>query len=131
VIKDRAPLPTAEARAGFVRIMKEHSAQLANIAIVLGGTGFWAGAMRSAITSMRFLSPRTFEMRMNANTSEVAAWMPAAHWARTGVRLDRPAFSGVLGEVDSVLASGQVEIRPQAHHRVAHSQRAPMLHPRR
>src|SRR4051812_44305352 len=42
LIKEGLPLPDAGARSGFVNVMKERQAELACVAIVVGGSGFWA-----------------------------------------------------------------------------------------
>lgn len=110
VIREGAALPTAEARSGFVRMMKEHASQLSNVAVVVGGEGFWASMMRSAITSMRFVSPRSFEMRLHGKTGEILNWLPSGHWQRTRVELSRFALSEILDEAERCEAAGTVEL---------------------
>jgi hypothetical protein len=110
VIRDGAALPSPEARSGFVRMMKDHAAQLRNVAVVLGGEGFWASMMRSAITSMRFVSPRSFEMRLHGRSGEILNWLPSSHWQRTRVELSRFALSEILDEADRCEAAGTVEL---------------------
>ena len=110
VIKPGAPLPTAEARNGFVRMMKDHADQLRNAAVVVGGEGFWASMMRSAITSMRFVSPRSFELRLHGKADEILNWLPSAHWQRTRVELGRFALSQILDEAERCMADGAVEL---------------------
>lgn len=95
LVKNRAGYPDADARAALVKIMREHADGIANCAVVIGGTGFWASTMRSAVTSMRLLSPRSFEMRLHGASDEIIEWLPEAHKARTGVLLV-PELLGVL-----------------------------------
>ena len=96
IVAHGAPLPTPEARAGFVRLMEQYEAQLACVAVVLEGSGFWAATLRSVITGMRMVSPRTFPMRFHESIEEVPIWLPQEHLKLTGVRLEPARLSGVL-----------------------------------
>lgn len=99
VIANNAGLPTPEARSGFIQIMQEKAAQLACVAVVVGGTGFWASAMRSFITGMRFMSPRSFDLRLHGTTSEVMMWLPKQHAKLTNVALDERQLERILETV--------------------------------
>jgi hypothetical protein len=96
LIADQAGLPTPEARTGLVKIMSEFAPHLACVAVVVGGTGFWASAMRSFVTGMRFVSPRSFDLRLHGTTADVLKWLPAVHASRTGVELDEVSLARVL-----------------------------------
>jgi hypothetical protein len=96
VIVDGAGLPSPKAREGFIELMKEHGDRLACVAIVVGGTGFLASAMRSLLTGMRLMSPRSFNYRLDGSIDAVMKWLPAAHLARTGEDLDAPNLTRVL-----------------------------------
>jgi len=111
LIREGAPLPTPAARSGFVAMMRDHAEQLANVAVVVGGSGFWASTMRSAITGMRFVSPRTFELRLHGRAEEIASWLPAAHFARCGTRLRTEGLSALLSTAERVMADGVVEVQ--------------------
>jgi hypothetical protein len=87
IIQDRAGLPTTEARGALVTLMKELGEHIANAAVVVGGTGFWASTMRSTITGMRFIAPRAFELRLHGSVAEIVEWLPKAHRERTGVAI--------------------------------------------
>lgn len=114
LIRDGALVPTPQARNGFVRMMKEHAEQLANVAVVVGGSGFWASMMRSAVTGMRFVSPRTFELRLHAAPQEIVDWLPQAHLARCGNSLPGAALAEVLDAAARTLDSGGVEVPPRS-----------------
>jgi hypothetical protein len=88
IILDGAGLPTPEARAGFIDLMKEHAARLVCVAVVVGGTGFLASALRSFITGMRWASPRSFDFRLHGSINEVTKWLPDEHLKRTGEPID-------------------------------------------
>ena len=99
-VKNRAGLPSAAARSAFVKIMKEHESHIANCAVVVGGSGFWASTMRSAITSMRVISPRSFEMRLHGTWREILEWLPSSHQYRTGVELKPQMLERVLYDAE-------------------------------
>jgi hypothetical protein len=96
IIADSAGLPTADARAGFIDLMKAHADRLACVAIVVGGSGFLASAMRSLMTGMRLLSPRSFNYRLHGSTDEVVKWLPTEHLAKTGEQIDPRRLGQVL-----------------------------------
>jgi hypothetical protein len=108
IVKDKAPIPTSEARAGFLRLMG-HPA-LGHVAVVIGGQGFWASAMRSAITGMQIISPRGFQLRLQGSIREVVAWLPEAHLKRTGVEIESAALLAMLERAEGWLAAGSVEV---------------------
>ena len=88
VIAEGAALPTPEARAGFVALMKRNADQLACISIVVDGRGFWSSALRAALTGIRLVTPRSFHYRLVASVEETLRSLPLEHEERTGVRLD-------------------------------------------
>jgi hypothetical protein len=106
IITESGGLPTPTARAGFIELMKEHADRLACVAIVVGGTGFWASALRSALTGMRLLAPRSFNYRLHGSVDEVVKWLPAQHHTRTGEELD----SRRLGQVLALWAKSEVRV---------------------
>lgn len=106
VVANGAPLPTAEARAGFVDIMKRHEARLACVAVVLEGSGFWAATLRSVITGMRMVSPRTFPMRFHESIAEVPRWLPKEHERLTGTELIPDGLYRALAEARTFLDAG-------------------------
>jgi hypothetical protein len=87
VVKAGAGLPTGEARAGFVKLMHEFENDLAAVGVCLLGSGFWASAIQGAVTGMRMLAPRSFEMHIHNDFESLVQWLPAEHLLRTGVAL--------------------------------------------
>jgi hypothetical protein len=108
IVKDKAGIPTPEARAGFLQLMSEPA--LGHVAVVIGGQGFWASAMRSAITGMQIMSPRAFQLRLHGSVSEVVASLPEAHLKRTGVENETAALAAMLECAQGWLAAGRVEV---------------------
>jgi hypothetical protein len=99
LIANKVGVPTADGRAGLMKIMTEHSKSLACVAVVVGGTGFWASTMRSFVTGMRFITPRDFDLRLHGSIREVLQWFPAQHEKNTGVSIDAAALTRVLSSV--------------------------------
>jgi hypothetical protein len=98
VVKAGAPLPTAEARAGFVRLMHEFEHALAAAAVCLLGSGFWASAIQGAVTGMRMLAPHSFDMHIHNDLESVVEWLPEVHRKCTGVALSPDDLLTVLRE---------------------------------
>ena len=96
LVADGAALPTAEVRAHLVSAMKKNADVLACVAVVVGGTGFWTSALRSFVTGLRWLAPRSFDFRMCSSNEEVAKWLPDVHARRTGIELDARRLVKVL-----------------------------------
>jgi hypothetical protein len=84
IVLEGVGLPTPEARAGLMRLMKTQADQIAAIAVVICGSGFAAGAIRSFLTGLRLAAPRSFDFRVHSRTSDVLAWLPEAHNRQTG-----------------------------------------------
>jgi hypothetical protein len=89
-------LPAPDVRAHFVDALKKNAENLACVAVVVAGTGFWTSALRSFVTGLRWLAPRSFEFRMDSTVEDVAKWLPAEHATRTGVELDRRRLVQVI-----------------------------------
>jgi hypothetical protein len=96
MIVEGAALPTAEARAVLVELMKRNREALACVVIVVDGRGFWSSALRSAMTGLRVLAPTSFDFHVAATVDNVVNWLPAVHEQRTGVKLDPAELGDVL-----------------------------------
>jgi hypothetical protein len=100
IVHEPTLLPSVEARAALVRMMNENAGFLAAIAIVVQGHGFWATAMRSVVTAMRIVGSRAFELRINGTIHEVAEWIPAVHFKRTGINIGSDALLHALQQAE-------------------------------
>ena len=96
LIAENAGLPTPEARAGVEQLMTRYRDQRACLALVVQGEGFWASAMRGAITGVRLLVPGQFPMRICGDVAEVVEWLPELHEERTGIKVEPEALRRVL-----------------------------------
>ena len=101
VINSGVPLPDASARSGMVDLMKRYEARTACAAIVIGGSGFWAGGMRSAVTSLRLLAPRSFEYRLHGRVREVVPWLAQEHSRRSGVNVSQVELSELVDQIEA------------------------------
>jgi hypothetical protein len=113
VVLQGSGLPTSEARAGFVGMMKRMEGQLACVGVVIEGGGFWASAMRSAVTGLNILAPRPITMRVLGSIDDLVGWLPAEHERRTGVALDGDMLRQAVQEARDFIrtASAAASIR--------------------
>jgi hypothetical protein len=100
VIANKVGVPTPDGRSGLMKIMTEQSKSLACVAVVVGGSGFWASTMRSFVTGMRFMTPRNFDLRLHGSSLEVLEWLPERHEKITGVSINAAALARVLSSVE-------------------------------
>jgi hypothetical protein len=98
VIAEGARLPEARVRDHFVDVIKSSSQVLAGVSVVVGGTGFWSSAIRSFVTGLHWLAPRSFDFRLHGSVEEVADWLPPVHERLSGVHLDPTRLRRVLDE---------------------------------
>jgi hypothetical protein len=99
LIVDNAGLPTAEARAGVKELLARYRNQRVCLAVVVLGAGFWASAMRAAITGVRMLIPGELAMSIFAELEDVAKWLPPRHQRGTGTSIAPDQLLGVLRSV--------------------------------
>lgn len=92
------PLPGNEVRDELGKLMRSRAHQRACIGFVLEGGGFWASALRSLITGMRVLAPRSFELRIGGSVEEVANWLPGPHFKKTGRHVDSESIRAAIEE---------------------------------
>jgi hypothetical protein len=108
VASHTAGLPSAEARDGLVRSSKRWSAHLACVAVVIERKGFWASAMRGAVTGIQMLAPRSFVSQVHDSIEQATEWLPPHHSKRTGVQLEAAELLSVVRRVrDSRMPNSQ------------------------
>jgi len=95
-VLDGAPAPTPEANEVFAKIHDSKVSDLACMAIVVEGGGFWASRIRSSITGVRLASPGAIQLRINDTIQDVLEWFPAEHFRRTGVAVTASELKAVL-----------------------------------
>ncbi len=100
VVPAGTDLPTAEAQREMLALMKSRADRRACMVVVLGGSGFWASALRSFITSVRFVSPRSHALTILGSLEQAAFWLPRPHFERSGVWLERAELLAALLSVE-------------------------------
>jgi hypothetical protein len=88
IIANAAALPDSETRAELNRLTDKYAPKMACLVTVVEGSGFWASAMQSFVTSFHWVTRRNFKVRIASTIAEGSAWLPALHSARTGTRID-------------------------------------------
>jgi hypothetical protein len=96
IITEGTGLPHAEARSGFAQLMKDMREDIACLGVVIEGGGFWASAMRSAVTGLGMMAPKGLPFRALPSIDALIAWLPGEHRRRTGVLTDANAFRRVV-----------------------------------
>ena len=96
IITDGARLPEASVRSYFIDTIQASEHELASVAVVVEGSGFWASAVRSFVTGLHWLAPRSFDFRLHGATAEVIDRLPEVHEQLTGVRIDGNRLNRIL-----------------------------------
>jgi hypothetical protein len=96
LISEGAGMPTPEAREALVKLMNDKADRRACLGVVVGGTGFWASAIRSLVTGMRSISSREYQLKLAGSIDEIVGWLPQLHFKRTGIALDSADFARAL-----------------------------------
>ena len=96
LILNNTPLPRPEARAAFNALTERYANQLAGVATMLEGGGFWASALRGFITSLHVIGGRRFKFKTHGSIREVAEWLAPIHSADTGDPIDPVELENVL-----------------------------------
>ncbi|HMI94776.1 MAG TPA: hypothetical protein VK509_25555, partial [Polyangiales bacterium] len=107
IVTSGTALPSADARAVFVELMKEMQGDLACLAVVIEGGGFWASAMRSAIIGLGMMAPKALPFRALGSLDDLSAWLPGEHKRHTGVAIDSVGLRRALTEARMGAAGGQ------------------------
>jgi hypothetical protein len=89
-------MPSAEARAQVGRIMRENAQSTVAAAALVPGDGFWASALRSMMTAILMLAPRSMAFRMFGDLDQLAQWLGPLHSRATGVVVEPSELLRVL-----------------------------------
>lgn len=86
-------LPTPEAREGLRLLAHRDGDHIACVGVVLCGDGFWASALRSALSGILLVGPKSpFALRLYGTGEELAGWLPGEHVRRTQTPLEAPTL---------------------------------------
>ncbi|MEY4580722.1 MAG: hypothetical protein RL701_5425 [Pseudomonadota bacterium] len=96
-VLDGAPAPTPEANVALGKLYDTKFSDLACMAIVVEGGGFWASRIRSTITGLLISSPEAVvQMRVSDSIQGVVDWLPFAHSKRTGIAITAAELKAAL-----------------------------------
>lgn len=101
IVLSRIDFPDAKTRDILVAESRRAAPHLATVAIVVGGEGFWASAIRGFITSVHMLVPGRFQLRLFGGVNDLVEWLPDAHASKTGQPLDASQLRDVLQHVQN------------------------------
>jgi hypothetical protein len=87
--------PTPDAMPVFARLMAR-GAELACMAYVLEGTGFWVSGLRSMLANAHRESGAAARLKVGTSADEIAEWLSAEHASRTGVAISVAELQEVL-----------------------------------
>jgi hypothetical protein len=104
-VLDGTPAPTPEANEVFAKVYDDKISDLACMAIVIEGGGFWASRIRSTITSLRMSTPGAMMVRVADNVEHVLDWLPAEHTFRTGINVTASELKAVLSATRELAAN--------------------------
>lgn len=98
-IAEGTGVPTAEARAGLRSIVERDGDHVRAVGVVLHGEGFWASALRSALSGIMFMVPKSaIQTRLFGTPEEMAVWFVPEHIRRTGTPLERALLLAKIQE---------------------------------
>lgn len=100
IIPGSAAVPTPEARKGFVELIGKHSKDFSSVEVILLAGGFWASAMRAAVTGISMVVPHPFPLRMHGKMSEAARALAKDNLKRTGGQIDVDNLTSILKTVE-------------------------------
>src|SRR5688572_27614214 len=92
----RMRIPESDVRDVVVQLIRYSAPHVACVAVILNSTGFLASAIRSFITGLRVLAPRSFDIHVYTALPEVIEWLPAEHARRAGVAVDPAKLETLL-----------------------------------
>jgi hypothetical protein len=110
VVESGVGLPSPEVRELLLGLMRRRADRRACLGVVPAGSGFWASTLRSFVTGMRLVSPRSFEIGVHASLAQVADWLPDVHYAKTGVQLDPRTLLDMLVRTETLSRQPAVRV---------------------
>ena len=100
VLPGRFKLPSAEVRERLVRFTQKYAQRVVASAVVLPGDGFWASAVRGAVTANSLLSRTEIKQQVFATSRQAADWLPPVHLQRTGIVVEGEELAAFLASVE-------------------------------
>ncbi len=99
IISKNAPLPDKVVREKLRQVSERHSKHVACVCHVVEGSGFWASALQSFLTGLRWLSQRSFSLHICSDIGAAAQWLPTQHAQRTNAAIAQAELEAALRAV--------------------------------
>jgi hypothetical protein len=96
VVHERVALPDADVRGELMAMLQDYTGVTGCVGVVLLGTGFWASAMRSALTGVRMIATGAPPMKFAQSVEEIMPWFCTTHEERTGSTLQPSQLTSAL-----------------------------------
>jgi hypothetical protein len=91
-------LPSAEVRLALREIATRHRKSVHGVGVVLNGDGFWASALRGALTGVLMLGARAMPARFFVDAKSAAQWVEDDRVERKGVPVDAKILSDKIAQ---------------------------------
>lgn len=98
IVMGKISFPDAATREALITESRKAVPHVSTVAVVLGGEGFWASAMRSFITGIHVLLPGRVQLKLFGRVDELANWLPQIHSSRTGVDISALRLAAALNQ---------------------------------
>lgn len=100
VVHQRVGLPNGEVRGALISLLEAYARSMGCVGVALLGTGFWASAMRSALTGIRMIVPMgALPMRFAQGLDDLLPWFCSTHQERTGHALQPASLQATLHQL--------------------------------
>jgi hypothetical protein len=107
VIGRQLGLPDSLTRTRLLEESRQATSHLAAVAVVVGGSGFWASAIRGLVTGMHVLLAGKFELRLFAESEDLPDWLTRVHAQKTGIGVTPDELRDALREAREHAAVSQ------------------------
>lgn len=98
LITSKLKLPDGETRNSLLESTQRFASRSAISGVVVPGGGFWASAIRGFVTGIAVVAPRSLDLRIFGEMSELVLWFASEHGKRTGIRVDGDELLRILEE---------------------------------
>ena len=96
VLPGQFALPAPAVREELSRFVHKYAAHVVGSALILQGSGFWASAVRGAVTAVTMVSRRELKPQIFSAARPAVQWLAPIHLARTGVEIDVEELASLI-----------------------------------
>jgi hypothetical protein len=99
LVVNNTPLPEKGIRERLSELTERYAKDLACLCHIVEGSGFWASALQSFLTSLHVFSRAAFKLHICGDIPAAARWLPAPHAEKTKVSFTSAEFEEALSFV--------------------------------